>query len=48
MKETLKVFTVNHRHGWRGSFAKCGTDQSRKPLVYAGESARWDVPAEGV
>ena len=32
MKETLKVFTVNHRHVKQGSLAKCGAGQSRKPL----------------
>ena len=32
MKKTLKVFTVNHRHGRQGSLARSGASQSRKPL----------------
>lgn len=32
MKETLKVFTVNHRHVGQGSLANQGACPSRKPL----------------
>jgi hypothetical protein len=32
VKETLKVFTVNHRHVGQGSLVYYGASQSRKPL----------------
>jgi uncharacterized protein YaiE (UPF0345 family) len=32
MNETLKVSTVNHRHGWRESLANQSASQPRKPL----------------
>jgi hypothetical protein len=32
MKETLKVFTVNHRHVGQESLVRSGASQSRKPL----------------